>query len=102
MICDLAGLLVTAKLIAVSSRTVQKHTPWNRKARTCGVWCEAFAPQTAKYHGETPPFVPLSALNCQIVTTELVGEIFLAFPLWKTIKLVSFELVGEVFLVLPL
>ena len=35
---DNAGLLVTAKLIAVSSAVVQMHTPWKRKARACGVW----------------------------------------------------------------
>ena len=59
MMYDNARLLATAQLTAVSSPVVQRHTPWNRKARACGVWCEAFAPQTAKYQGETPPFVPL-------------------------------------------
>ena len=28
---------------------VQRHTPSNRKARACGVWCEGFAPQTPKF-----------------------------------------------------
>ena len=59
MMNDNARLLVMAELTAVSSPVVQRHTPWNRKARACGVWCEAFATQTAKYQGETPPFVPL-------------------------------------------
>ena len=48
-----------AQLTAVSSPVVQRHTPWNRKARACSVRCEAFAPQTAKYQGEKSPFVPL-------------------------------------------
>ena len=53
-----ARLLVMAQLTAVSSAVVQRHTPLNRKARACDVWCEALAPQTAKSQGETPPFVP--------------------------------------------
>ena len=48
-----------AQLTAVSSPVVQRHTPWNRKARDRGVWCEAFAPQTAKSEGETSLFMPL-------------------------------------------
>ena len=48
-----------AQLTAAFSPVVQRHTPWNRKARVCGVWCEAFAPQTAKSQGEKPQYVPL-------------------------------------------
>ena len=59
MMYDHAGVLATAELTAVSSPVVQRHIPWNRKARACGVWCEALAPQTAKSQGETSPFVPL-------------------------------------------
>ena len=44
---------------SLSAPVVQRHTPWNSKARACGVWCEIFAPQTAKSQGETPPFVLL-------------------------------------------
>ena len=58
-ICDHARLLVTDQLIAVYSPVVQRHAPWNRKARACGVWCEAFAPQTAKSQSGAPPTVPL-------------------------------------------
>ena len=59
---DNARLLVTAQLAqltAVSSAVVQRHSPWNRTARACGVWCEAFAPQAAKSQSETPQYVPL-------------------------------------------
>ena len=59
MICDHAGLLVTDQLTAVSSPVVKRHTPWNRKARVCDLWCEAFAPQTPKSRSEAPPYVPL-------------------------------------------
>ena len=59
MICDHARLLATDQLTAVSSPVVQRYTLWNRKARACGVWCEALAPQTAKSQGDSPPFVPL-------------------------------------------
>ena len=59
MMYDVASLHVTAQMIAVSFPVVQRHTPWNRKARVCGLWCEAFAPRTAKSQSETPPFVPL-------------------------------------------
>ena len=52
-------VLATAQLTAVSSPVVQRHIPWNRKARAGGVWCEAFAPQPAESQGETPPFVSL-------------------------------------------
>ena len=46
-------VLATAQLTAVSSPVVQRHIPWNRKARAGGVWCEAFAPQPAESQGET-------------------------------------------------
>ena len=59
MMYDNARLLVMAQLTAVSSPVVRRHTPWNQNARACGVWCEAFAPQTAESQGETSPFVPL-------------------------------------------
>ena len=52
-------VLATAQLTAVSSPVVQRHIPWNRKARAGGVSCEAFAPQPAESQGETPPFVSL-------------------------------------------
>ena len=52
-------VLATAQLTAVSSPVVQRHIPWNRKARAGGAWCEAFAPQPAESQGETPPFVSL-------------------------------------------
>ena len=59
MMNDNAGLRVTAKTgRGLFSSDAKAHT-WNRKARACGVWCEAFASQTAKDHGKSPPFVPL-------------------------------------------
>ena len=48
-----------AQLTAVSSPVVQRHTPWNRNARTFDVWCEAFAPHVANSQGEAPQYVPL-------------------------------------------
>ena len=42
---------------------VQRHTPRIWKATFCSRWCEAFAPPTAKSHGETPPYVPLHHLG---------------------------------------
>ena len=69
-----------AQLTAVSSPVVQRHTPWNQKARACGVWCEIFAPQTAKSQGETPPFVLLhhgmtEAFSGGCSTNILISEI---------------------------
>ena len=48
--------------ILVSVEVVQRHTPQNLEARLCGLWCEGFAPEIAKYQGEMPPYVPLHHL----------------------------------------
>ena len=47
------------ELTAVSSPVVQRHTPWNRNARTFDLWCEAFAPHVANSQGEAPQYVLL-------------------------------------------
>ena len=56
-----------AQLTAVSSPVVQRHTPWNRKAVTCDVWCEAFAPHVANSQGEAPQYVPHHRTRAVIV-----------------------------------
>ena len=56
-----------ASCLLASSPVVQRHTPWNRNARTFDVWCEAFAPHVANSQGEAPQYVPHHRTRAVIV-----------------------------------
>ena len=73
-----------------SSSMVRRHARWNWNSCACKLWCEAFAPQTAKSQSETPPSVPLHhRTNSKVFFTVLF--ILQNYSFYQFINFVNFK-----------